>query len=128
MAVVAKTATLYRPVGLMEWELIEKSGRLSFPPRLEWQPIFYPVLTLEYAVKIARDWNTRDPKSGYVGLVTEFDVDASYLSRFSEHTVGGSECRELWVPAEQLGEFNRHIRGPIRLVSVFRGSRARQPP
>jgi hypothetical protein len=29
----------------------------AFPPRLPEQPIFYSVLSQDYAVKIARDWN-----------------------------------------------------------------------
>ncbi|HEV2482639.1 MAG TPA: hypothetical protein VGS79_23400 [Puia sp.] len=39
-----ETIKLYRPVGLKELELIRLSGWREFPPRLEWQPIFYPVL------------------------------------------------------------------------------------
>jgi len=34
---------LYRPVGCKELELIEDAGMKEFPPRLAWQPIFYPV-------------------------------------------------------------------------------------
>jgi hypothetical protein len=51
------TIVLYRPVGPAELELIRASGFCSFPPRLPEQPIFYPVTTEDYAVKIARDWN-----------------------------------------------------------------------
>jgi hypothetical protein len=46
---------LYRPVGRKEWELIEATKRHAFPPRLGWQPIFYPVLNQAYAEQIARD-------------------------------------------------------------------------
>ena len=35
---------LYRPVGLFEYRLIENTDFQAFPPRLYWQPIFYPVL------------------------------------------------------------------------------------
>lgn len=85
------TITLYRPVGQAELDLIAASGYKLFPPRLPEQPIFYPVLTREYAKQIARDWNTRDERSGYVGYVTEFDVDADYLARFEIKKVGGKE-------------------------------------
>jgi hypothetical protein len=37
-------ATLYRPVGKKELELIRASGFRAFPPRLPGQPFFYPVL------------------------------------------------------------------------------------
>jgi hypothetical protein len=50
--------TLYRPVGRKELELIRASEFRFFPPRLASQPFFYPVLNEEYAVQIARDWNT----------------------------------------------------------------------
>jgi hypothetical protein len=28
---------------------------------------------------------------------------------------------ELWVPAEELAEFNAHLVGPIRITRAFRG-------
>ncbi len=52
--------TLYRPVGRKELELIRNSGFRVFPSRLPSQPFFYPVVNEEYAVQIARDWNTKD--------------------------------------------------------------------
>ncbi|MBX7131432.1 MAG: hypothetical protein K1X67_02025 [Fimbriimonadaceae bacterium] len=114
--------TLYRPVGRTELALIEASGWREFPPRLPIQPIFYPVLNREYAEKIARDWNTKDAASGFFGHVLEFDVDAAYLERFAVQVVGGHTCQELWVPAEELGEFNAHIVGEIRLIKTFKGA------
>lgn len=65
---------LFRPVGQKELDLISDSGFTRFPPRLPEQPIFYPVLNREYAEQIARDWNTRDERSGFVGYVLEFEV------------------------------------------------------
>jgi hypothetical protein len=67
---------LYRPVGQRELDLIMAASYEAFPPRLPWQPIFYPVLNREYAEQIARDWNTQPKYSGSVGYVLEFDVDA----------------------------------------------------
>ncbi|GEM_PF-457737 len=117
----SRTKTLYRPVGLYEMALILRANGRRFPPRKPEQPIFYPVLELSYAEQIARDWNTRDAVSGHAGYVTEFDVDAPYLSRFDEHVVGGARHRELWVPADQLGEFNESIIGRIRMQTAFFG-------
>ena len=71
---------LYRPVGQKELDLIETSGWRHFPPRLDWQPIFYPVLTAADATKIARDWNTKDEANGGVGDVLRFEVDDAYLA------------------------------------------------
>ena len=79
---------LYRPVGQKELDLIEISGFKVFPPRLDWQPIFYPVLNKEYAEQIASEWNTKDKVSGYVGYVLEFEIEDEYLSQFNIQTVG----------------------------------------
>ena len=114
-----ETVTLYRPVGQKELDLIAATGYREFPPRLPEQPIFYPVLTLEYAEQIARDWNTKDERSGFVGYVVEFDVASSYLSKFEKRKVGDSQHLEYWIPAKELSEFNRHIAGSIRVTRRF---------
>lgn len=110
------TRTLYRPVGPTELDLIRESGWREFPPRLPEQPIFYPVLNKSYAAQIARDWNV---KASGAGFVTRFEVKAEYVARFEEQTVGGSIHKELWVPAEELAEFNAHIVGTIEVIEEF---------
>src|ERR1700756_3060221 len=111
------TTTLYRPVGEKELALIRDSDWTAFPPRLSWQPIFYPVLNESYAVQIARDWNTRDEGSGYAGFVTRFQVETIYLDVYEIHVVGASDHAEYWIPAEQLADFNGHIVGLIEVVA-----------
>jgi hypothetical protein len=113
--------TLYRPVGRKELELIRESGFRAFPPRLPHQPIFYPVLNEDYAVQIARDWNTKDEASGYAGFVLKFDVRTEFLSRYDVHVVGDSHHREYWIPAIDLEELNRNIEGTMQLVHEFSG-------
>ena len=115
------TVTLYRPVGRAELQLIEESGWRRFPPRLPSQPIFYPVLSEEYATEIARDWNTKDPASDNAGYVTRFEVEAEFLARYEVHTVGASRHREYWIPAEDLPAFNERIVGVIEVVAKFDG-------
>jgi hypothetical protein len=110
------TTTLYRPVGPKELKLIEDSGWTAFPPRLPEQPIFYPVTNEPYAIQIARDWNVKESGSGYV---TRFEVDTGFLARYPIQTVGGRIYTELWVPAEELDEFNRHIVGKIAVTQSF---------
>jgi hypothetical protein len=110
---------LYRPVGLLELELIYESGLKAFPPRLPEQPIFYPVLNLEYARQIASEWNTNSEP--YAGYVTEFEVDDHYVGQFEKHTVGGYQHQELWIPAERVDEFNRQIINRIRIVDAYFG-------
>ncbi|MFI5103532.1 MAG: hypothetical protein ACHP79_01295 [Terriglobales bacterium] len=118
--------TLYRPVGQKELDLIAAGGYAAFPPRLSSQPIFYPVLSRKYAEQIARDWNTKDELSGYVGFVLEFDADSEYLSKFEIQKVGSQQHLEYWIPAEELEEFNRNILGKIRVIAEFKGTSA--PP
>jgi hypothetical protein len=114
-----EAVTLYRPVGQAELDLIERSGR-RFPPRLPQQPIFYPVLTEDYATRIARDWNTRDPVSGYVGYVLRFAVGPEALERWPpQQGAAGATFRELWVPAEELEDFNDAIVGSIEVIATY---------
>ncbi|MEQ8638883.1 hypothetical protein [Gimesia maris] len=115
-----QTVTLFRPVGQQELDLIQASGWKEFPPRLYWQPIFYPVLTEEYAIMIARDWNTKDPNSGYVGYVLQFDVEFDYLSQYEPQEAGGRDLKEYWIPSDDLKEFNQHIMGTIDVIHEFR--------
>lgn len=107
---------LFRPVGQKELALIQESGYTAFPPRLPYQPIFYPVLNEEYATQIAGDWNARNGNTGYV---TRFQVRTEFLSRYEVHTVGSSIHQEYWIPAEDLGDFNRNIVGKIEVIAEF---------
>lgn len=112
-----ETTTLWRPTGPKELALVEASGWRAWPPRLPDQPIFYPVLNEDYAIRIARDWNV---KASGVGYVTRFEVDKAFLDRYDVHRAGGKTILEYWIPAEHLDEFNRHIVGLIEVVREFR--------
>jgi hypothetical protein len=107
---------LWRPVGPTELQLIRDSAMRAFPPRLSEQPIFYPVLTEAYAVKIARDWNVRASGRGYV---TRFLVAKGFLDRYPVREAGGREHREYWIPAEDLADFNAAIIGEIEVIAEF---------
>jgi hypothetical protein len=112
------TTTLYRPVNFKEFALIAKDcDYIAFPPRLPDQPIFYPVMNEAYAVQIARDWNV--PAYG-IGIVVKFEVDSDYLKKFEIQNVGGELHNELWIPAEELEEFNAHIVGKILITQSFK--------
>jgi len=117
---MAESLALFRPVGPKELTLIRDSDYREFPPRLPAQPIFYPVLNREYAEQIARDWNSTDRATGLRGYVTAFAVDAAFAKRYDVQTVGASAHQELWVPAEELADFNAHLIGRIRVVAAFR--------
>ena len=68
------------------------------------------MLNEEYAIQIARDWNAAHNGAGYV---TRFRVNVES---------GSSIHQELWVPAEELADFNRQIIGPIEVIASFTAS------
>lgn len=43
-----------------------------------------------------------------------------YAARFPAQAAGSEDCKELWVPAEDLDEFNRHIVGAIEAIAEYR--------
>ena len=53
------------------------------------------------------------------GFVTRFEVASDHVERFPRQVVGGSVHEELWVPAEELDEFNSNIVGLIEVVESF---------
>ncbi|SDO39654.1 ADP-ribosylation/crystallin J1 [Phyllobacterium sp. OV277] len=117
MSGTIETVLLWRPVGPLELELIRQAGMRAFPPRLPDQPIFYPVLSEDYAVKIARDWNV--PASG-AGFVTRFHVRKDYLNQYAIQEAGGKAHLEYWIPAEDLPRFNEAIVDEIEVTAEFR--------
>lgn len=113
-----ETTRLYRPVGLKEMELIAELGYNAFPPRLEWQPIFYPVTNQQYADQIAFEWNTVDEFSGFIGIVTAFEVNSDFLKKYEIQNVGDKNHNELWIPSEELNDFNANIVNGINIINV----------
>ncbi|MET8845040.1 hypothetical protein ABZW67_33710 [Streptomyces rubiginosohelvolus] len=111
------TTTLWRPTGPEELELVRELNWRAWPPRLPEQPIFYPVLNEDYAVRIARDWNVKHDGAGFV---TRFEVESEFLRRYPVQQAGGRTILELWVPAEELDDFNAHIVGEIQVVHELR--------
>lgn len=116
-----KTKILYRPVGEKEMVLIIENDFKKFPPRLEWQPIFYPVLDEDYASEIAEKWNTSDEAGNFLGFVTMFEVWADELNKYPTQNVGAKNHNELWIPSEDLELFNQAIVGNIEVIRVFVG-------
>jgi hypothetical protein len=120
------TNILYRPVGEKEMILIIESDYKKFPPRLEWQPIFYPVLDENYASEIAEKWNTRDEAGNYLGFVTKFKVLEDEINKYPTQNVGARNHNELWIPSEELEIFNQAIVGDIEVIKVFVGENFRE--
>ncbi|WP_433995340.1 hypothetical protein [Bradyrhizobium betae] len=96
--------------------MIQQAGMRAFPPRLPDQPIFYPVLSEDYAIKIARDWNV--PASG-AGFVTRFEVERKFIAKYDVQEAGGRAHLEYWIPAKHLDDFNAAIVGQIEVVGSF---------
>jgi hypothetical protein len=116
-----ETFTLFRPVGQREFELIQASEYREYPQRPPAQPIFYLDLNEAYATHIAREWNTKDVASGYMARLTRVQVRLDYLSAYSVKMVGNPPHQELWIPVEELPEFNANIVGFIEVIAEFRG-------
>jgi hypothetical protein len=116
METAISTVRLWRPLGLNELKLIFDSGYKEYPPRLDWQPIFYPVTNFAYAEQITREWNVVS-NGDHCGFVTEFDIDQDHLLQYQEQNVGGKIHNEYWIPAEELETFNNKIVGDIRVVA-----------
>jgi len=102
-----------------ELRLVYNMGMKGFPPRKPEQPIFYPVLNLQYADEIAKQWNAKIETGS--GFVAQFTLDDAYGTRFEHRKVGASYHLEFWVPAEELPSFNDHIAPPIVVVSAYFG-------
>jgi hypothetical protein len=73
----------------------------------------------EYATQIARDWNTKDERSGFAGYVLRFQVRSDFLQKYDVHVVGSSGHREYWIPAADLIEFNANVIAEIEIVAEF---------
>ncbi|GHU56350.1 hypothetical protein AGMMS49975_19480 [Clostridia bacterium] len=107
---------LYRPAWKAELDLIKQSDFTEFPPRLPEQPIFYPVLNVEYAREIASKWNTHNDD----GYVLAFEIDDNYVGNFIVQTVGSHVHQEYWIPSDELENFNRHIVGKIEVLEQYK--------
>ena len=79
------------------------------------------IINLEYALKIARDWNTKNKNSGYAGFVTEIEVSESFIDNYTVQCVGKKNDLEYWIPANQINIFNRSIKGQIKIKDAFFG-------
>jgi hypothetical protein len=117
--------TLWRPIGPVEFELLQENEWKKWPPRLPEQPFFYPVLNEEYATEITSKWNVPQFGKGYV---TKFEVEADYISKYPIKQVGDNSHLELWIPAEELEELNKHIVGLISIVSESGDGDGREAP
>jgi len=107
---------MYRPTGPEEYKLVADSDFKKWPPRLEGQPIFYPVTNELYAREITEQWNIRD--SG-VGYVFKFLVKKSFVDQYNVEKVGGANHTEWWIPAEKMDDLNEAIVGKIEVIGKF---------
>lgn len=112
---------LFRPVDAQELARIAAADYRAFPPRLPSQPTFDPVLTETYAVELAQQWSMTSSSSASAAYVVRFAIDAAFVARYPVQEAGSRQHLELWVPAEELEEFNRHIVGRIEVIAEFPG-------
>jgi hypothetical protein len=49
-----------------------------------------------------------------------FRLRAEFLCNYEMHTVGSTEHREYWIPAQDVPKMNESIVGTIEVISKFR--------
>ena len=107
---------MYRPTGPNEYKLVKELGFRAWPPRLEGQPIFYPVTNEKYATEITQQWNVKDDKIGYV---FRFLVKTEFARLYKVEKVGGAHHTEWWIPAEHLDKLNENIIGELEIIGEY---------
>jgi hypothetical protein len=51
--------------------------------------------------------------------VTAFEVQTSFLEKYEIQNVGDKTHNELWIPSEDLADFNANIVNEIEIVNVY---------
>lgn len=74
------------------------------------------MLTEDYAIKIARDWNV---SASGAGFVTRFEVKRDFIVEYDVQEAGGRSHLEYWILADELDAFNDAIVGLIEIVRSF---------
>lgn len=97
-------------------EAIRVRSWKSFPPLQEEEAAFYPAISQLFALQKAQDWTLPDWGECYV---TQFRIAAGYVRNFEVQTLSGEVHEELWVPAEELENFNSNIVGKIQVLKAF---------
>ena len=59
-------------------------------------------------------------KDSGAGYVTRFRVRKDFVAKYQIQTVGDSSHQELWIPTEDLADFNDNIVGDIEVIAEFR--------
>jgi len=106
---------LFKPVGLDELRQMYDANMRSFASQVDHQPNFSPAPNIDYAVKIAKDWNTKSQP--FAGYVTECEVADDYGRKFPARRAMKKSEKESWILAEDLEELNRRIEGPIKVAA-----------
>lgn len=116
-----KDMKLYRPVGLYEMSKILDLKGEEFPKEFFNHSLCRVIVNLDYALKVARDWNAKDRNSGYAGFVIEFEVNKSFIDNYTVQCVGKNNGLEYLIPANQISIFNYNIKGKIKIQDAFFG-------
>ncbi len=75
------------------------------------------MLNREYAIQIARDWNTKEE-----GYGARFRVRKVFLDGYQVQQVGAAIHLKYWIPAEERSAFNSNVVGEIEVVDAFIGT------
>jgi len=108
--------TLYKPLTPAQLAAVIDSGWRCFIPDHPEQKNFYLKLTRNYAELIARMWSTPRFSAGYVA---ELNVEDYFINQYKLDSIAYGEHREYCIPVSELPSLNRHLIGPIDIVSAF---------
>ncbi len=109
------TMKLYRPVGFEELKLMYDTNMRSFPLHVDGQPLYSPAPNLDFATRIAKDWQTKSQP--FAGYVTACDVEEEYGRQFPVRRAVRKSEKELWIPGDRLQELNRRLESQIKVTA-----------
>lgn len=115
--------TLYKPLTPQQLAVVITSGWRTFVPEFPEQTHFFAKLHQRYAELIARMWCVSQYSAGYVAV---FEVEDWFIGQYDIVTIAYEEHREYQIPIEDLDSLNRHIVGPIDVISAFQADLSTQ--
>lgn len=115
----SETVVLYKPVDMVEFDLIKKSGFRRFPPRLPHHPGFTAVVHSEFAKEIAGDLINSKLTKNPASVVLVFEVYKMFLDKYEKKTFGSKQTEEVLVPSNDLEQLNDNISGKIKVIDIL---------
>lgn len=114
---------LFKPVGFEELTRMYNDNMRSYALHPDHQPTFSLAPNIDFAIRVARVWKTKSEP--YAGYVTECEVADDYGKTFPARQALKKSDKESWIMPDELEEFNKHIKGSIKVASGYFGPQFR---